>query len=164
MLSLFARYGVLDPLEHMLEEHVWCLPLRECIRDYPEYEIVSKHPEFTPNKAMLRACNMGYLELVKQLHLKAGAGLDFVWICDKVDVAKYLVENGGTITKPHHPMAQRPLYYAVEYSYFDMVKYIVEVAESRGLVVSRRHLRNAKGKCYDYLVNYFREKIVVRVH
>jgi hypothetical protein len=70
MLTLFQNKQIYDVMVHNMIHRYLPPTLEMCVRDYPDFEIITKHPEFSFHSALVAAAEYGYHDIVRRLCMK----------------------------------------------------------------------------------------------
>lgn len=133
MITLFKQHHIWDAAQKMiLHDHIYRLPFDECVRQYPDPEIIESHPGFTINKAVITASECGFTLLVMRYSRRAKKNAlyrAFRLACSRghVGVVKHLIrikqpKRGGNV----YANKFRALKGACRAGHFPIIKMIIE--------------------------------------
>lgn len=99
------------------------LPLKECIENYPDFKIITTHPEFNLNIAISYSGFFKYTELTNELMtLVTDYSYAISWALanGNIEAMKSLVRSGVNVTMDYN----MPIRRAVQYGDIDMILYL----------------------------------------
>ena len=141
MISIFRQKQVMDVAnEYILKRHIYPLSFEDCVKNYPDHEIILFHPMYDRSDFLILASKYGYDDFVRRLLPKCKRGLLYAAL-------RHAASNGHLTTVKLLLNAKKNLTYlrsnfrvvriACRYGHLNLVKYFISI--SSGL---RRELKS----------------------